>query len=303
MKYSIIIPVYNSESTLKELTQRIGDTMDKLKEAYEIIFIDDASGDRSWERIVEIKKSMPCVKAIRLAANFGQHNALMCGFNHSRGRYVITLDDDLQHLPEEIPLLIEKAQEGYDLVYGQYRLKKHNFFRNLGTRFIAWVYRRTLRVKGGITSFRLIRAEVAKDITGYDKNYTFIDGLIAWRTKNIAYVTVEHRQRKEGRSGYNLRKLFVLTMNLVTNFSILPLQVASFLGIIFSGVGFIMAVVYFCMKLFSQIVVSGFTTIIIAVMFFAGVQLLILGMIGEYLGRIQLNINSKPQYYIKERIE
>lgn len=300
MKYSITVPVYNSGATLDELTERLNRVFNSLKEAYEIIFIDDGSNDNSWKKIIELKSKFSHIKAFRLARNFGQHNALMCGFGFANGQYVITLDDDLQHMPEDIPKLIEKIEEGYDLVYGVYKSKKHSFWRNFGSKFIKWAYNKALSIRGEITSFRIIRLSIIKKITKYDKNFTFIDGFIAWHTTNIGYVEVDHKTRKVGRTGYSLRKIIVLSMNLITNFSIFPLQIASFLGIIFSTLGFIMALTYFLLRIFSKITLSGFATIIIVLTIFSGVQLFILGLMGEYLGRIQLNINSKPQYNIRE---
>jgi glycosyltransferase involved in cell wall biosynthesis len=303
LEYSVVIPVYNGSQTLSELVKRLTAAGTGLGDSYEIIFVDDGSQDGSWDEIKRIKQRQANVRGFRLGKNFGQHNALMCGFNHARGKYVLTIDDDLQHAPEEIGKLIARIKKGYDVVYGLYVEKKHERFRNLGSRFVQWIYRKALGIKGEITSLRIIKAQIVKAICKYDKGFTYIDGLIAWFTRNIGYIRVNHARRTAGRSGYTFRKLFVLGMNMLTNFSTFPLQLTSLLGIIFSGLGFAMALFYLGRKLFVGTTVSGFATIIIAITLFAGIQLLVLGLIGEYLGRMHLNINSKPQFYITEELK
>jgi len=191
---------------------------------------------------------------------------------------------------------------GYDVVYGLYSEKKHKAFRNLGSRFVQLIYQRALGVKGEVTSLRIIKYPIVGAICGYNKGFTYIDGLIAWFSDNIGYVKINHSERKCGKSGYSFRKLLVLGMNLLTNFSTFPLQLASWLGLLFSMVGFFMALIYFGANIFIGITISGFTTIVMAVTFFAGIQLLMLGLIGEYVGRINLNINSKPQFFVSEEL-
>jgi undecaprenyl-phosphate 4-deoxy-4-formamido-L-arabinose transferase len=263
--------------------------------------VDDCSRDQSWVVIEKIRQTNPQVKTIQLMRNYGQHNALMCGFNYVKGKYIITMDDDLQHPPEEIPKLIWKIKEGYDVVYGVYESKKHGLSRNIGSKIIQWLYSQILGIKGELTAFRIIRREIIKNIVAYNGNFAFVDGLFVWYTNNIGHISVVHEPRKIGKSNYSYRKLLLLSMNLLTNFSVLPLQIASVLGVLFSSLGFLMALVYFVLRFFLIVKVSGFATVIIATTVFAGVQLLILGLIGEYLGRIQLNINSKPQFCIREK--
>ena len=302
IKYSIVIPVYNSEPTLKELYKRLCDSCCTSQEDYEIIFVDDASRDNSWKILEELHKQDPKVKIIQHMRNFGQHNAIMCGFHYAQGEYVITMDDDLQNPPEEIPKLIEKIQKGYDVVYGEYILKEHSWLRNIGSSFIQLVYKKVFNVHHNLTSFRIIRKQIVDCILRYDRNYVFIDGLIAWNTRNIGTVRVEHHPRKFSRSGYGVMKLITLSLNMVTNFSIIPLQMVSLSGFTFAGLGFILALYFFVMKIFYGIPVEGYTSLIIAVTIFSGIQLLTLGLIGEYIGRIHLNINNKPQYVIREKL-
>jgi glycosyltransferase involved in cell wall biosynthesis len=298
---SVVIPVYRAAKTLDELTTRLVAVLRKLSADYEIIMVEDCGGDESWEVMKKLRAADRRVKIIRLMKNFGQHNALMCGFRFATGEYIVTLDDDLQNPPEEIPRLLEKIKEGYDLVYGEYISKKHSSFRNAGSSMIQFFYQKIFSVSGKLTAFRIMRRDIVKSISAYDRNYVFIDGLLAWVTRNIGYVPVEHEERKLGSSGYGLKKLFTLSMNMVTNFSILPLQVASVLGFGFAFIGFLMAIYFFIKKVFFDIPVTGYTSLMTAITIFAGIQLVTLGLIGEYVGRIHLNINAKPQFLIREK--
>lgn len=302
IQYSIVISVYNSETTLEELCNRLQSVFKTITEDYEIIFIDDGSQDKSWQKLEDLHNKDNRVKIIQLMRNFNQHNALMCGFHFANGEYIITMDDDLQNPPEEINKLINKISEGYDIVYGEYISKKHNLFRNIGSHFIQTVYKKVFNVHNKLTAFRIIKRQLIQFIFKYDKNYVFIDGLLAWNTKNIGCVRVLHHERKYGNSGYGFKKLFTLSLNMITNFSILPLQVASLLGLVFAFLGFIMAAFFITIKLLFGIPVAGYTSLIIAITIFAGIQLLTLGLIGEYIGRIHLNINEKPQYEIRKQM-
>ena len=297
---SVVIPVYKAEGCLQELYRRLRASVETVTEDFEIIMVEDCGEDNSWEIMKAIRETDSRVKIIQLMRNFGQHNALMCGFHFVSGEYIITLDDDLQNPPEEIPKLINKIKEGYDLVYGIYTLKRHNFFRNLGSSMIQFFYKKVFSVQGNLTAFRIIKKQVLQEILHYDKNYVFIDGLLAWVTKKIGYVKVDHNLRTHGHSGYSFKKLFTLSMNMITNFSILPLQLSSILGFLFAFLGFLMAFYFFIKKIFFNVPVAGYTSLIIAVTIFAGIQLVTIGLIGEYVGRIHLNINVKPQYIIKE---
>jgi len=274
-----------------------------IKLSYEIIFIDDASPDDSWKVLNQIrKKDSEHVKIIRLTRNFGQHNALMCGFAHVKGDYVVTLDDDLQNPPEEITKLLKKIEEGYAVVYGEYVLKKHSTYRNVGSSLVQYLYKKIFDVPGNLTSFRIIRKQVIKGLLEYTKNYTFIDGLIAWQTRNIGYVSVSHIERKKGTSGYTISKLIILSVNMLTNFSIFPLQLATIVGFIMSLLGLVMTLFIIFKKLFYGIPVTGFASTIVTITIFSGTQLITIGLIGEYIGRIHLNVNNKPQYRIREII-
>ncbi|MFH1612337.1 MAG: glycosyltransferase family 2 protein [bacterium] len=299
-KYSIVIPVFNSNKTLETLYNCLISVFESITEDFEIIFVDDGSIDNSWEILEKLYEKDKKVKIIQLMRNFGQHNALMCGFSLANGEYIITLDDDLQNPPEEIPKLIDKIKQGYDIVYGEYISKKHKWFRNIGSSFIQMVYKKIFNVSHNLTSFRIIKKELIKQILNYNKNYTFVDGLIAWNTKNIGVCNVSHNKRLDGKSGYNIKKLLTLAFNLITNFSIFPLQIVSILGFSFAILGFIMGIIFFLKKIIFDIPITGYTSLIISITLFSGIQLITLGFIGEYIGRIHLNINQKPQYNIRQ---
>lgn len=297
--YSIVIPVYRSQKSLIELYNRIVTVMKGISSSFEIIFVDDDSPDNSWKILMNLYKNDKDVRLVQLTRNFGQHNAIMCGIAHSQGDYIITMDDDLQNPPEDILKLINKIKQGFDIVYGEYKIKKHSFLRNLGSHFVQYVYKRIFQVSGNLTSFRIIRRHTAEKILDYKLNYTFIDGLLAWQTKNIGYVFVSHQKRASGKSNYDIGKLLVLTYNMITNFSIFPLQLASITGFLFSFLGGLLAIFYALKKIFFGIPVTGYTSIMIAILIFSGVQLVTIGLIGEYIGRIHLNMNQKPQYSIR----
>lgn len=303
IEYSVIIPVYNSVDTLDELCLRITAVFKEISGDYELILVDDCSIDDSWKKLQELKKKDGRIKIIQLMRNFGQHNTTMCGFNFAEGEYLVTLDDDLQIFPEDIPKLISEIKSGnYDVVYGVYGQKKHPIFRNIGSRMVLSAYKLIFKCNINITSFRIMRRDILRLIKDYDMNYTFIDGLIAWNTNRIGTVSVMHTERKKGHSGYTMFKLIALSLSMLTNFSIFPLQIASLLGIIFSLIGFCMGVTFFILKFIINIPVAGFTSIIVAVTLFSGVQLLSVGLIGEYIGRVHLNINKRPQYSIRKAI-
>ncbi len=298
---SIVIPVYNSSKTINEVYRQLVELFDRSGHSWELILINDGSQDGSWEVIRDLHRNDPRIKSIGLARNFGQHNAIICGFSYAKGSFIITMDDDLQNPPEEVLVLIKTLEEGdHDVVYGNFTRKKHNIFRNLGSSFIQNIYKKIFRLKKNFTSFRIIKKEVVQNILKYENNFVFIDGLIAMNTRNIGSCTVKHVERKEGKSGYNLRKLLQLAFNMISNFSLLPLQIASFFGFSFAGLGFILSIYYFVRKFFFNVPIQGYTSLIVAVTIFSGVQLITLGIIGEYIGRIHLNINKTPQFIVKD---
>lgn len=301
---SVVIPVYRSAKTLPELTARLLAVLDGTDLCYELVFVDDCSPDDAWEVLQRLRAEHPDrIVAIQLMRNYGQHNALMCGFRHAEGQFIVTMDDDLQNPPEEIIKLLDAIRSrSLDLVYGSYGDKKHAALRNLSSRIVNTFYRAVFKTNVTVTSFRIMRRELLESILYYSLNFTFIDGLLAWSTNRIGEVLVEHRSRAQGRSGYSLSKLLVLAFNLFTNFSLLPLQFVTTCGLLSAVGGLGLAVFYLIQYLLSNITVPGYASIIIAVLVLGGAQLLSLGIIGEYLGRLHLNVNRKPQYVVRHVI-
>jgi len=298
---SIVVPVYNSGATIPHLLERLSRVLATNSQRYEIILVDDGSRDDSWSVIQSLlPQYRDHLVAVQLMRNYGQHNTLMCGLNLARGAYVVTMDDDLQNPPEEIPKMLAYIQEqGLDLVYGCPSNRNHAAWRNLGSSIIWHFYRTVFRNPITPTPFRIMRQQLAKSVMFYDLNFTYLDGLFAWCTSRIGGIEVEHHARAEGRSGYSLGKLLGLALNLYTNFSLIPLQVVSALGFITAASGFLVGVYYLFQYLATSIVVPGFASTIIAILMLGGAQLLALGVIGEYLGRLHLNVNRKPQYVIR----
>ncbi len=299
MKISVVIPVFRSAATLPTLLERIRISIHSNHEL-EIICIDDASPDDSWHVLQRLSAGFSELKCIQLMRNFGQHNALMCGFRHAAGDVIVTMDDDLQHEPESIPRLIDHLMEANaDLVYGVYDSKKHAGGRNLGSWLVNLFYRLVFRMPVTVTSFRAMRRELVQAILRYDLNFTYIDGLLAWNTRRIEMMTVPHHPRVDGRSGYTFSKLLALAMNVFTNFTLLPLQLVSLVGFVAAVGGLAMGFCYLLAAVFSAIEVPGYASIITAILVLGGLQLLSLGVMGEYLGRLHLNVNRKPQYTIR----
>jgi glycosyltransferase involved in cell wall biosynthesis len=299
---SVVVPVYNSATTLVPLFERISQVCEKLNLSWEADFVDDNSRDDSWKVLSSLRERDPRhVTIIQLMRNFGQHNALMCGFHHARGRFVVTIDDDLQNPPEEIPrLLAEIESRELDLVYGSIEGKKrHGPLRNLGSRLVTRFGQFVFQTSVAGSSYRIIRRELVESILTYQLNYTFIDGLLAWNTQRIGSVPVAHDQRAAGQSGYSLRRLFTHTFNLLTNFSLVPLQVVSLLGLVAAAVGFALGLWFLVAHFLGWITVSGYASLIVTILIMGGTQLLALGVMGEYLGRIHLNINRKPQFVVR----
>jgi len=299
-KISVIIPVYRGAGTLPSLLSSLSEVLSAGFD-WEVICVDDASLDQSWEVLQSLSLLYPQLKCIQLMRNFGQHNATMCGFRHATGELVVTIDEDLQQDPKSIPALIDSLRHSNaDLVYGVYEAKKHDGGRNVGSWLVNRFYRVVFRMPVTVTSFRAIRRELVDAILRYDLNFTYIDGLLAWNTQRIEMVTVPHNARVDGRSGYTLSKLLAFSMNVFTNFSLIPLQLVSFIGLLSAAGGLGLGFYYLLLAMFAQIQVPGYASIITAVLVLGGVQLLSLGIMGEYLGRLHLNVNRKPQYTVRQ---
>jgi glycosyltransferase involved in cell wall biosynthesis len=300
MEYSVVVPVFNSEASLEELFSRLTAVMDSNGKAYEFIFVDDGSRDRSWEVLKKLKEDHPGVlTAIRLAKNFGQHSATFCGFNFAKGNFIITIDDDLQCPPEEIPKLVKVMEEAdAELVYGIYKKKKHSFIRNLGSKSFKKSASLLGSPKDG-SSFRLISKNIIEKIIIHHQNFVFIDEILHWYTEYIGLAAVEHHKRKYKRSGYSNRKIWSLLANIMFYYTTAPLKLMVYGGLISSAFFFILSI-YFILKKILLDVPLGYTSLIVAILFSTSLILLSLGVIGEYLSRIYMVQNKKPLYSVKK---
>lgn len=302
--YSVVIPVFNSEAILGSTIDRTVEFFNRQGWAYELILVNDGSTDGSWEVLREKAARNPRVKAFNLLHNYGQHTALFCGLQRSKGDYVITMDDDLQNPPEEIVHLVEKAREGHDLVFGRFRQKQHAGYRRLGTRLINSMNQHIFDKPKDLTlsNFRIIRRDVVERMRAYKTSYPYVPGLALMFSNNPANTWVEHHSRPIGKSNYNLYKILELVMRIVFNYSSLPLRVVNFTGIAVAGLSFVLGVFYLARAIVVGISVPGWATLIVLLSFLNGLILLMLGMLGEYLVRLLNQVSSPQMYYIQEMI-
>ncbi|MFT6982581.1 MAG: undecaprenyl-phosphate 4-deoxy-4-formamido-L-arabinose transferase [Crocinitomicaceae bacterium] len=300
---SIVIPVYNSSASLQELQKRISAAMEVVGKSYELILVDDGSRDGSWKELKKVKEvGGNTVTAVRLEKNVGQHNAILCGFGLSRGNVIITMDDDLQHPPEEIAKLLSQYEESQpDVVYGIYKVKEHGRMRSAGSFIVQKSSKYFADYKGGVgSSFRLFNREIVDKIKGHPQSFVFIDEIIHWYTGDIDTVEVEHHPRKEGKSSYTLFKLTRLYFNILINYTAWPLKFMIYGGMLASLFSFFIGVFYIVKKVFYNVDVEGFTALIVAITFSSSLILMSLGIIGQYLYKIYQQQNGKPPYSINK---
>lgn len=304
MLYSIIIPVYNGEQTVEKLYDRIKQFFaDKYN--YEVIFVYDCGKDNSWEALLRIKKQNPQnVKLIRLSRNYGQHNALICGFEYAKGDFIVTMDEDLQHAPEDIQKLIDKQKEmDYDVVYGKYEIRNHSGFRNAGSSILKRIIDVGIPdIHPDYSAFRLIKAGIAKSCITMRNSYTFLDGYISWITTNCSSCIVSHSERQGGVSAYTFSKLINHTINIFVTFSNLPIRFLTKLSFFVLFVMTLYSTYIIIRKLVFNDLAMGYPSLVIIVGFGVGLIMLALGIIGEYIYRINLKTTQRPNYNIDKTI-
>jgi undecaprenyl-phosphate 4-deoxy-4-formamido-L-arabinose transferase len=303
---SVLIPVYNSEKTISGLVDGlVRDLGQHFK--LEILLVNDNSADRSEEVCVSLyEKYKGTLKFYSLSKNVGEHSAVMAGLNKATGDYTVIMDDDFQNPVSEVIKLVSTALDNdYDVVYSYYEIKRHNIFRNAG----SWFNDKAANLMLGkpknlyLSSFKVINKFLVNEIIKYKSPFPYIDGLILQATDKVGKINVEHSSRQEGRSGYTLKKLISLWLNMFTNFSILPLRVTIIIGIIFAFFGIVFGVYTFIERLMDPNYPIGFAGLLVSTSFFSGIQLIMLGMVGEYIGRIFLSLNKRPQYTIRKQYE
>jgi glycosyltransferase involved in cell wall biosynthesis len=295
-KVSVIIPVYNSEPNLRPLLLRLEPVLKSCTDSFEILMVNDGSRDRSWEVICKLAQEFPWVHGINLMRNYGQHNALLCGIREAKYDVIVTMDDDLQNPPEEIPKLLQKLAEGYDVVYGTPQKGQHGLWRDIASQMTKMALQSAIgaKIARNASAFRAFRTYVRNAFEKYDGPFVSIDVLLTWGTERFGAVPVRNDPRRGGISHYTFRKLVVHALNMMTGFSTLPLQVASLIGFAFTLFGLGVFIYVFGRYLILGYSVPGFPFLASIISVFSGVQLFALGMMGEYLARMYFRSMGRP---------
>jgi undecaprenyl-phosphate 4-deoxy-4-formamido-L-arabinose transferase len=299
---SAIIPVYRSEAILPLLIPRLTAALEQIAPDHEIILVDDGSPDGSWELITAASAKDPRVRGIRLMRNFGQHNALLVGIREARYGYVVTLDDDLQNPPEEIARLVARLGHDADVVYGTPELERHGLWRSTASRLTKYALQEAMgaEVARNVSAFRVFRTDLRRAFERYQSPHVSLDVLLTWATTRFAAVTVRQDARAAGSSAYTFRRLTQHAINMMTGFTSRPLRIASLIGFVFTLFGVVMVAFVVTRYLVAGTSVPGFTFLTSIVSIFSGVQLLILGIIGEYLARMHFRLMERPTYVVAE---
>lgn len=298
---SVVVPVYNSQATLDELTTRIQAVLEPLVECFEIILINDCSRDESWKVITRLAEQNSNIRGLNLMRNYGQHNALLCGIRAANYDFIVTMDDDLQHPPEEIPKLLDKLAYGYDVVYGTPEQEQHGVWRDLASQITKIALKNAMgaEIARNISAFRVFRTQICDAFATYRSPFVSIDVLLTWGTTRFAALSVRHDPRLVGISNYTVRKLIIHALNMMTGFSTLPLQLAGLVGFVFTlfGGGVLSYVVG--RYLIQGSSVPGFPFLASVIAIFSGAQLFALGIIGEYLARMHFRTMERPSYTVR----
>lgn len=300
---SVVIPVYRSAEILPELHRRLDAVLREVAPKYEIIFVEDCGGDSSWETIKSLARDNPAVQGFQMSRNYGQHNALLCGIREAEGSIIVTMDDDLQHSPEDLPKLLSKLNEGYDVVYASPKKEQHSLWRNLASQVTKIMLQKAMGTANArsVSAFRAFRAELKNGFADYRSPTVNIDVLLTWATTQFTAVAVDYKRREINESGYTTRKLIRHALNMMTGFSTRPLHIASVTGFGFAAFGFIILAYVIANWLWRGDSVPGFAFLASIIAIFSGVQLLALGIIGEYIARMHLRTMERPPYVIRSR--
>lgn len=303
---SVVIPVYNSRESLRELHERLTKVLSAqadLRE-YEIVFVEDGGPDDSWDVIRDIASADAHVRGIRHNRNFGQHNALLAGIRAARGEAIVTIDDDLQHPPEEIPKLIAALNEGHDVVYASPIAEAHGAWRDFTSVVTKWTLARAMgaKIAYNASAWRIFRTHLREAFSDYRSSYVAVDVLLSWATTRYSSIRLPHEKRRYGKSNYNIVKLITHAVNMITGFSALPLRIASMIGFVFTlfGIGvFLYVIIRYAITGHS---VPGFPFLASIIAIFSGSQLFALGIIGEFLARMHFRVLGQPVSHVRERV-
>jgi glycosyltransferase involved in cell wall biosynthesis len=304
---SVVIPAYNSESILEELAQQMSKVIASESNSfeYEVVIINDRSSDNTWGKLQEVVGKYDWLRIVNLRKNSGQHNALFAGLRMTRSDIVILMDDDLQHKPKDIPILIEELlRSGADVCYAKFQEKKHAQWKVIGSKFNDWTAEKLIGKPKGIalSSFKAINRDVVDELVKYVGPYPYVDAILMSITDRVVNINISHNKRLYGKGNYNITSSLLLWSKMAMNYSIVSLRAATLLGILFSFLALTSAMILAVIKIYGivDIEITGWTSTIIVILLVGGVQLLALGIIGEYLGRTYVHLNGKPQYLIKE---
>ena len=298
---SVVVPVFNAEASLEELCDRIMAVMGEDESRLEIILVNDGSSDSSWPVISRLSERSPCILGLDLMRNYGQHNALLAGIRQASMDVIVTLDDDLQNPPEEIPRLIDKLAEGYDVVYGKPMHRNHRFWRNASSWFLKLVLKVVMGSEfgGNSSPYRAFRSVLKKGFSDFRDARLSIDVLLSWVARNSVAIKVEHHPRRDGRSGYSFGKLSLLAFDMLTGYSVLPLRFASGTGLVTALFGLAIFFYVVIRRLMEPNYVPGFAFLASEIALFAGLQLFAVGVIGEYIARLHFRTMRKPPYVVR----
>jgi undecaprenyl-phosphate 4-deoxy-4-formamido-L-arabinose transferase len=297
---SVVTPVYNGEASVAELCRRLGEVLPRVATEHEIILVNDGSLDRSWEVISELSSQSPIVRGLCLMRNYGQHNALLCGIRTAKYDVIVTMDDDLQHPPEEIPRLLAQLHEGFDVVYGAPKTERHGLLRGLASRITRLALSRAIgsEIAKNVSAFRIFRTRLREAFADYQSPFVSIDVLLTWATTRFGAIAVPFEPRHSGSSNYTFTKLVRHALDMMTGFSTAPLQLASLIGFSCTlfGIGvFFYVFVRYCL----EGSIPGFPFLASIIAIFSGAQLFALGVIGEYLARMHFRSMKRPAYVVR----
>ncbi|HEX3855801.1 MAG TPA: glycosyltransferase family 2 protein [Verrucomicrobiae bacterium] len=301
---SVVVPVYNSELILPELVKRLEPALTSLSGQFEVVLVNDGSRDQSWKVIQELSRSFTWVRGINLMRNYGQHNALLCGIRAARFETTVTMDDDLQHPPEEIHKLVAKLDEGFEVAYGFPEHEQHGLLRDIASGLTKLALQKSMGAETArrVSAFRAFRTQARDAFASYHSPFVSIDVVLTWATTRFVAIQVRHDPRRAGISNYTFGMLFRHAMNMMTGFSTLPLQLANLMGFLCTAFGGLILLFVIGRYLLYGTTVQGFTFLASIIAIFSGAQLLALGIIGEYLARMHFRMMERPTYTIREEI-
>lgn len=301
---SVVVPVYNSEASLRQLIARLKPVLDALAPKYELIFVNDGSRDSSWAVVTELAAAHTWIRGLNLLRNYGQHNAILCGIRLARHDVIVTMDDDLQHPPEELPRLVEALAGGADVVYGTPEKEPHGLLRGLASQITKLALQRAMGAETArnVSALRAFRTHLRDGFADFRGQFVSIDVLLTWSTTRFTSVKVRHDKRAAGKSNYTVRKLLTHALNMVTGFSVLPLQLASIVGFVLTLFGLGVAAYVIYVRAVNGVVVPGYTSLAALIALFSGAQLFALGILGEYLARVHFRMMDRPTYAVRETV-